>query len=38
VRVEDEQDTVAEKVNEKEGFDEEEPEKEDVDEEIDVAN
>ncbi len=38
VRVEDEQDIVAEKGKEKEGFDEEEPEKEDADEEIDVAD
>ncbi|CAK9233851.1 unnamed protein product [Sphagnum troendelagicum] len=38
VKVEDEQDTVAEKEKEKEGFDEEEPEKEDADEETDVAD
>ncbi len=38
MRVEDEQDIVAEKGKEKEGFDEEEPEKEDADEEIDVAD
>ncbi|CAM6026986.1 unnamed protein product [Sphagnum balticum] len=38
VKVEDEEDTVAEKEKEKEGLDEEQPEKEDADDENDVAD